>query len=78
MSFFCSPQGSHNIWNNSGNILVIAATASIVVALSRAGIQHPWSSAQVLIPLILGLLGLAGFLVYEAFLAKHPIVRAHH
>ncbi|EIM89050.1 MFS general substrate transporter [Stereum hirsutum FP-91666 SS1] len=57
-----------------GNILVIAATASIVVSLSWAGIQHPWSSTQVLVPLILGLLGLAGFLLYEAVVAKHSIV----
>lgn len=61
--------------NNSGNVLVIAATASIVVALTWAGIQHPWSSAQVLVPLILGLVGLTGFFLYEAFVAKHPIVR---
>jgi hypothetical protein len=52
-----------------------------MIALTWGGIQFPWSSARVLVPLILGLLGLAGFLVYEAKLAQHPIVcclfRAH-
>ncbi|KAF7355674.1 Iron permease [Mycena sanguinolenta] len=58
----------------SGNILVIAATTSTVIALTWGGIQFPWGSANVLVPLILGMVGLVGFFVYEGFYAKYPMV----
>ncbi|OBZ76995.1 putative transporter C3H1.06c [Grifola frondosa] len=57
-----------------GNALVIASTASCVIALTWSGIQHPWNSVPVLVPLILGLLGLIVFIAYEAKIAKHPLV----
>ncbi|GJJ12614.1 hypothetical protein Clacol_006857 [Clathrus columnatus] len=37
-----------------GNILVIAASTSALLGLTWAGVQFPWSSARVLVPLILG------------------------
>lgn len=58
----------------SGNILVIASTTAVVIGVTWGGVQYPWSSARVLVPLILGLVGLAGFFVYEATLAHNPIV----
>jgi len=39
-----------------------------------AGVQHPWTSYQVLLPLILGIVGTLGFFYYEAKFAKHPVV----
>jgi hypothetical protein len=57
----------------SGNLLIVASTTSVVIALTWAGIEFPWSSAKVLVPLVLGFLGLAGFLVYEAWIPD-PIV----
>ncbi|KAJ6585313.1 MFS general substrate transporter [Mycena capillaripes] len=46
----------------SWTLIIVASTASFVIALTWAGIQFPWSSAKVLVPLVLGFLGLAGFL----------------
>ncbi|KAJ6591050.1 major facilitator superfamily domain-containing protein [Mycena vulgaris] len=57
-----------------GNSIVVASTTSVVIALTWAGIQFPWSSAKVLVPLILGFLGLAGFLVYEARFPQYPLI----
>ncbi|KAI0687844.1 Mfs1.2 [Cerioporus squamosus] len=57
-----------------GNFLVISSTASIVIGLTWGGVVYAWSSVHVLVPLILGLCGLAGFLVYEAKWARNPIV----
>jgi MFS family permease len=53
-----------------GNVVFIASISAILIALSWAGAVHPWSSIQVLVPLILGILGLAGFLVLEKFVAE--------
>lgn len=57
-----------------GNFLIIAASSSTVIGLTWGGVQFPWSSANVLVPLIIGLVGMAGFLVYEATLAREPLV----
>ncbi|KAG9002658.1 hypothetical protein FRB90_011342 [Tulasnella sp. 427] len=57
-----------------GNAIVIASTTISIVALTWAGIQHPWTSAAVLVPLILGLLGLGVFFVYEAKVPIEPVV----
>ncbi|TFY81266.1 hypothetical protein EWM64_g2741 [Hericium alpestre] len=57
-----------------GNVLVIAATTSCVIALTWGGVQYAWNSAHILAPLILGLLGIAAFMAYEVFVPKEPIV----
>ncbi|GBE77394.1 Efflux pump FUS6 [Sparassis crispa] len=57
-----------------GNALVIPASTSLMIALTWGGVQYPWSSPRVLVPLVLGIVGLGVFLLYEAMLAKHPIV----
>ncbi|KAJ7629491.1 iron permease [Mycena polygramma] len=57
-----------------GNMLVVAATTSTIIGLTWGGIQFPWGSAHVLVPLILGILGLGGFLVYEGRYAEYPMV----
>ncbi|KAF7340295.1 Iron permease [Mycena venus] len=57
-----------------GNILVVAATTSTVIALTWGGIEFTWGSAHVLVPLIIGLIGLAVFIVYEGRFAEYPMV----
>ncbi|KAI0051607.1 MFS general substrate transporter [Auriscalpium vulgare] len=46
-----------------GNLLIISSSTSVVIALTWGGIEFPWTSARVLVPLILGLLGLIAFIV---------------
>lgn len=48
-----------------GNAILIAASVSILIALTWAGPVYPWSDARVLTPLIFGLVGLVGFVIYE-------------
>ncbi|KAJ7201832.1 iron permease [Mycena pura] len=57
-----------------GNALVAASSTSVMIGLTWGGIQFPWSSPQILTTLILGCLGLVGFLWYEFTIAKSPIV----
>ncbi|KAJ3552511.1 hypothetical protein NM688_g4116 [Phlebia brevispora] len=57
-----------------GNIIIIASSTACVVGLTWGGVKFAWSSAQVLTPLILGLAGIAFFLLYEAKIAKEPVV----
>ncbi|KAK0652723.1 major facilitator superfamily domain-containing protein [Cercophora newfieldiana] len=59
-----------------GNAIFIGGSASVLVALSWAGGQHPWSSHQVLVPLLVGLATLGGFVVLEgnARLVPNPMM----
>lgn len=57
----------------AGNALLVAAIVAILIALSWAGVKYPWSSASIIVPLVLGILGLVGFVLYEASpLCKEP------
>lgn len=57
-----------------GNLLITGSTTSIVIGLTWGGIQFPWSSASVLVPLVLGFVGLVAFAVYEFRFCKPPTV----
>ncbi|KAI0045564.1 MFS general substrate transporter [Auriscalpium vulgare] len=48
-----------------GNMLITSSTTSVVIALTWGGVVYSWQSARVLVPLVLGLIGLAAFVVYE-------------
>lgn len=49
-----------------GNTILILAVISVLLALTWGGTVHAWSSWRTIVPLVLGIAGLAGFLVYEA------------
>lgn len=59
-----------------GNAVFIGGSTPMLIALSWAGGQYAWSSYQVLVPLIVGLATLGGFVVLEgnARLVPNPIM----
>lgn len=59
---------------NRGNFLIISSSTAVVIGLSWGGVRYSWTSAHVLAPLIIGLIGIVVFIVYEAKVAKEPIV----
>lgn len=46
----------------------------MILALTWGGVQYPWASYQVLLPLILGLIGMALFVWYEAKVPAEPLM----
>ncbi|EPQ54241.1 MFS general substrate transporter [Gloeophyllum trabeum ATCC 11539] len=60
-----------------GSGLTILSSILLLVQSGRGGVTYPWLSAQVLVPLILGVIVLAGFVVWEARYAALPIVPVH-
>lgn len=72
------PFFAENVWSDShpcsGNFLIISSTCAIVIGLTWGGAQFPWSSANVIVPLVLGFVGLFGFFIYEALYASEPLV----
>ncbi|KAL4246490.1 MFS transporter superfamily protein [Abortiporus biennis] len=57
-----------------GNFLIVASSASAVIGLTWGGVKFPWNSAKVLVPLILGLVGLVIFTIYEFTVPREPIM----
>ncbi|KAF8856697.1 MFS general substrate transporter [Acephala macrosclerotiorum] len=53
-----------------GNIILVAATVSILFALTYGGARYSWSSWHVLVPLLLGFAGYGLFILFEA--SKYP------
>jgi MFS family permease len=61
-----------------GSFLVITSTVAIIFALTYGGARYPWSSWRVIVPLVLGLVGLASFHAWEAFpWTADPLLPAH-
>lgn len=63
----------------AGNAIFVGSCTSTLIVTTWAGTVYPWSSGRVLAPLIIGLLGLVGFVVFEGIpkLAPNPMVPHH-
>lgn len=48
-----------------GNTIFIGAVVAVLLAITWAGPLHRWNSFQILVPLIIGLLGLLAFIAFE-------------
>ncbi|KAJ5767112.1 uncharacterized protein N7511_004728 [Penicillium nucicola] len=48
-----------------GNAILTATVVSVLLALSWAGVDYPWSSWRILVPLVLGLAGLFLFYAHQ-------------
>ena len=68
----CSPYLT--LHRSSGNTLVVGGTTSVTIALTWGGVAAPWDSSKVLVPLVVGLVVLILFLLWEARWATHPLV----
>jgi hypothetical protein len=58
-----------------GGISFIFSITAFLLGLTWGGIQFSWSSWRTLLPLLLGLLGLAGSIWWEMTHAKRPFIR---
>ncbi|ANB12839.1 Vba5p [Sugiyamaella lignohabitans] len=52
-----------------------ASMTSLLLGITFGGVNFPWNSYHVLLPLILGVVGFAGFCVYEYKVPKDPMIR---
>ncbi|KAF2765482.1 MFS general substrate transporter, partial [Teratosphaeria nubilosa] len=49
-----------------GNTIIIGSSVAVLYALTYGGSRHPWNTAQVLAPLIIGLIGMMLFIFVES------------
>ncbi|KAM5544683.1 hypothetical protein V8D89_001581 [Ganoderma adspersum] len=55
-----------------GNLIIIAGTTLALLALTWGGIRFPWNSSHVLAPLIIGIVFIVGFFVFESLVPIEP------
>ncbi|KAI0352111.1 Mfs1.1 [Trametes cingulata] len=57
-----------------GNILVIGASCSCAIALTWGGVQFPWQSPRVIVPLCVAALGFGIWALYEWRFCAFPVI----
>lgn len=60
-----------------GTVVFVGSTTSVLVPISWGGIMYPWDHWRILLPLVLGFAGLVGFLVWEIYGAREPLITLH-
>lgn len=55
-----------------GGALFVLAMTSILLALITGGVQYPWSSFRIIVPLVLGILGWIAFHIHQAIPSLCP------
>ena len=58
-----------------GAFLLTASATSLLIPVSWGGIMYAWSSWQTILPLILGVTGIVGFICFESYIAREPLIR---
>ncbi|KAG0138126.1 major facilitator superfamily domain-containing protein [Tuber indicum] len=58
-----------------GSVLFVASMMSLLIPITWGGVMYPWDHWRTLVPLVLGIVGIAGFVLYEKFVAKEPLIR---
>lgn len=58
-----------------GSVIFMGSATSFLIAISWGGTQFAWSSAQTIVPLIVGAAGLVGTAAWERYAAKEPLFR---
>ncbi|KAG9245097.1 MFS multidrug transporter-like protein [Calycina marina] len=58
-----------------GSIIFIGATTSFLIPLTWGGIMYAWSAWRTLTPLLVGVGGLIGFILYSVYFSTEPLIR---
>lgn len=54
----------------SGILIIVGSTVSLALAFTWGGLKFPWASANVLVPMIIGAVGIFAFFVAERYWLK--------
>ena len=58
----------------SGNLVITGSSVASLIGLTWGGSRYSWTSPHVLVPLIVGVVGIVAFMVYEAIFPKEPAI----
>jgi hypothetical protein len=58
-----------------GTVIFIGSTTSFLIPITWGGVMYAWTSWRTLVPLIIGAIGLVGFVFWEVYGAAEPLIR---
>ncbi|KAK6363014.1 hypothetical protein TWF730_000463 [Orbilia blumenaviensis] len=58
-----------------GGTIFIASCTSFLIPITWGGTMYPWNSWRTIVPLVVGAVGLIGFVFYEKYVAADPLIR---
>lgn len=57
-----------------GTVLFVSSVTSLLIPLTWGGLEYPWDSWHTVVPLVLGVVGLVIFGLYEGYVAQDPMI----
>lgn len=66
------PQTKRMDW--TGAVLFVGATTSLLLGVSWGGVQHAWTSAETLAPIVAGVLGAGTFVSWQMHARSHSLL----
>ncbi|KAI9764988.1 MAG: hypothetical protein M1840_007910 [Geoglossum simile] len=60
-----------------GSFIFIGSTTSFLIPVTWGGVMYPWSHWRTLVPLVLGGVGMFGFIFYEIYVPAEPLIKLH-
>lgn len=60
----------------TGSVIFVGSATSLLIPLTWGGVMYEWNSWRTLVPLIIGIVGLVIFGVYERFVPAEPLLPA--
>ncbi|KAG0651692.1 Efflux pump [Hyphodiscus hymeniophilus] len=57
-----------------GSFMFVAATTSFLIPITWGGVMYEWQSWRTLVPLIVGVASLTGFMLYSVYISRIPLI----
>jgi hypothetical protein len=58
-----------------GTVVFVGSTTSFLIPVTWGGVMYAWTSWRTLVPLVIGAVGLVGFVLWEIYGALEPLIR---
>lgn len=58
-----------------GILIIMGALPALLIPLTGGGVMHPWNHPSTVVPMVVGILGIAAFICYEKYVPPNPMVR---
>lgn len=60
----------------TGSVLFVGSATSFLIPVTWGGVMYDWTSWRTLVPLVIGVVGLLAFGLYERFIPREPLLVA--
>jgi MFS family permease len=58
-----------------GTLISMGAIPALLMPITWGGIMYPWNHPSTVVPMVVGVLGVVGFICYEKYVPSNPMIR---